>query len=176
MDVRAYMVPKNELLEWCSQVLDLEVTRLEHCTSGAIYCQLLDAYYGNNAINLSKVNFLAKIDYEIVSNYKQLQLGLNKAGIEKYIDVERLAKGSQSDNLEFLQWLYHECRRKGRNPNYYYNARERRALCKGGDTKEIPLPFSMASNFIPASTTLFPHPCKRARIVVGQTLTVDVCR
>mmetsp|Transcript_40481 Transcript_40481/g.114652 ORF Transcript_40481/g.114652 Transcript_40481/m.114652 type:complete len:1188 (-) Transcript_40481:257-3820(-) len=154
MDDRAYNVPKTELLEWTNQVLELQVSRLEQCASGAVFCQLFDAYT-TGKVNMSKVNFAAVFDYEFVSNYKQLQIGFNKAGVEKYIDVERLVKGHPSENLEFLQWLYHFCRRTGRTPGY--NPVERRASSKGGELLELPLPHSTSSRtFTPVTASNSP--------------------
>ena len=154
MDDRAYNVPKTELLEWTNQVLELQLSRLEQCASGAVFCQLFDAYTVGK-VNMSKVNFAAVFDYEFVSNYKQLQIGFNKAGIEKYIDVERLVKGHPAENLEFLQWLYHFCRRTGRTPGY--NPVERRTASKGGELVDLPLPHSISSKtFTPVTASNSP--------------------
>mmetsp|Transcript_21663 Transcript_21663/g.55568 ORF Transcript_21663/g.55568 Transcript_21663/m.55568 type:complete len:1179 (+) Transcript_21663:358-3894(+) len=135
----AYTVPKNELLEWANRLLELQLTRLEQFASGAVYCQLFDAYH-TGKLNMAKVNFAAVFDYEFVTNYKQLQIGLNKMEVDKNIDVERLIKGHPSENLEFLQWLYYYCRRTGKSAGY--TARERRSASRGGNLAELPLPHS----------------------------------
>lgn len=43
-------------------------------------------------LNLSKVNWKAKTDYEFISNLKILQGGFSKVGIKKYLEVEKLSK------------------------------------------------------------------------------------
>lgn len=38
---------KTELLEWVNGLLQLQLSRLEQFASGAVFCQLLDAYFPN---------------------------------------------------------------------------------------------------------------------------------
>lgn len=45
---------KAELLEWINGLLQLNLSRLEQFASGAVFCQLLDAYF-SDAIAMSKV-------------------------------------------------------------------------------------------------------------------------
>lgn len=45
---------KTELLEWVNGLLQLQLTKLEQFSSGAVFCQLLDAYF-QDAIPMNKV-------------------------------------------------------------------------------------------------------------------------
>lgn len=36
---------------------------------------------------------------------KLIQLSLDKAGINKKIEIEKLAKGKVQENMQFIQWL-----------------------------------------------------------------------
>ena len=87
---------------------------------GALYCQIFDAIHPGY-VQMKKVQWGARLDYEFLPNYKLLQKGFLQAGIAKPIEVERLMKGRYQDNLEFCQFLM------------YYFTREFRA---GSDGRE----------------------------------------
>ena len=95
---------RGELLSWVNELLKTNLTKIEHLGTGAIYCQLIDLLYPGK-IQLAKVNWKAKYDYEFVSNFKLLQQGFTKLGIMRNIEVEKLVKCKYQDNLEFLQWF-----------------------------------------------------------------------
>lgn len=65
---------------------------------------MLDLLYPGK-VQLGKVNFKAKNDYEYINNFKILQQYFTKFGIMKNIEVEKLIKCKYQDNLEFLQWF-----------------------------------------------------------------------
>jgi RP/EB family microtubule-associated protein len=86
----------------------------------------MDAIYPGK-VNMSKVNFAAKLEYEYVSNFKILQTLLEKVGNIKVVPVDKLIKGKYQDNLEFLQWIYsYYCTNGGSVESY--DAEKRRAL------------------------------------------------
>ena len=102
----AFFVSKGVILEWMNELLDvsdyqtisslrcclthlvfqLNLSKIEQCATGAVYCQIMDAIYPGT-FNLSKVKWGAKFDYEYVENYKVLQSAFDKNGIKKHIDV-----------------------------------------------------------------------------------------
>jgi microtubule-associated protein, RP/EB family len=104
----AYFTGRKEILEWINSTLDLGVTKIESTCTGAIACQLLDAHFPGN-VQMAKVNWEARNDYEYVNNYKILQAALAKLNISKTADIEKLSRGKYQDNLEFMQWFKGYC-------------------------------------------------------------------
>ncbi|KAI8803012.1 EB1 protein [Cladochytrium replicatum] len=126
---------RTELLTWVNDLLSLNITKLEHCGSGAAYCQVFDSIYGD--IPVGKVKFTGKREYEHIHNYKILQSAFNNHGVDKIIPVERLVKCKYQDNLDFLQWM------KKYWDTYYpggvYDAVQRRETASTtGDAAESP--------------------------------------
>lgn len=82
----AFFVSKNEIFNWINELLQVKVNRIEQFASGNLYCQILDVLYPGK-INLSKVNWKAKLEWEFVNNFKLLQQSFLKCNIKKYIEV-----------------------------------------------------------------------------------------
>ena len=82
----AYFVPKKELLKWIWTVLDLEMVCIQDLGAGSVYCQLLDAAFGQK-VAMNKVNWKAKFEYEWINNLKIFQQTLDKLNISKKINV-----------------------------------------------------------------------------------------
>lgn len=123
---------RQELVNWVNSLLDLSITKVEQCGTGAIYCQLLDTIYMD--VPMSKVKFNVNTEYQYLNNFKVLQLCFTKHRIERPIPVERLVKCRFQDNLEFLQWFkkYWEANFSGQE--YDPNARRKGQPTAGGPT------------------------------------------
>ncbi len=102
---KAYFASKTELLTWVSTVLDLEFKDIDQASTGAIFCQLLDAAHPGS-VRMNKVNWKAKLETEFINNLKIFQQGLSNNNIDKPINISRLAKCKHQEILELLQWLY----------------------------------------------------------------------
>jgi len=94
---------RTELLAWLNDLLQINYTKVEQCGTGAAHCQIIDSVFGD--VQMGKVKFAAKHEYEYVANYKVLQTAFDKHKIDKIIPIERLTKCKFQDNLEFLQWM-----------------------------------------------------------------------
>lgn len=129
----AYFVGKNILIDWLNNFLEIHIDKVEQCANGAIYCNLWDALHPGT-IPMSRVDFTVKHEYDYTKNWKLLQNGFQKAGIEKVIPVQRLIKARYQDNLEFLQWMYKYSRDtyNGDPDEPTYDAIGRRSKSKGG--------------------------------------------
>ena len=110
---KGYFSQKSELLTWASSILDLEITCFEQTSTGAIFCQILDACHPGS-VRMNKVNWEANCETQYIANFKIFQQGLDKNNINKSIDINRLANGKINDLNELLQWLY----------GYYYNYKD----------------------------------------------------
>jgi len=94
----------KNLLEWIKITYKIELKNIEHCCTGAVYCQILDSIHPGK-VKMNKVNWKAKLEHEFTSNFKILQEAFSEIGIIKNIEISSLTKGKLNDNLEFLQWL-----------------------------------------------------------------------
>lgn len=130
----AFFVGRNELISWVNGLLGLNLTKVEQCASGAVYCQIMDACH-NGVVPMHRVNFEAKGEHEYVNNYKVLQVVFERLKIARNVEVTRLVKGRPLDNLEFLQWMkcyYDKTTGGGALVDGGYDAEERRAHARGG--------------------------------------------
>ncbi|ETW52255.1 hypothetical protein PFUGPA_05868 [Plasmodium falciparum Palo Alto/Uganda] len=143
----SYFVSRKELIEWVNRYLKLNITKVEQCSNGAIYIQLLDILFPNKSV-LHKAKWNAKMEYECIINYKLIQSVFNKLGIKKYMDVDKLIKGKYQDNFEFLQWFKSFFERIVDYNNEQvinYDPIERRKLCLLGERGD----YKQLNNYLP---------------------------
>ncbi|GJN67651.1 calponin-like actin-binding protein [Purpureocillium lilacinum] len=93
---------RQELVQWLNSLLQLNITKVEQCGTGAALCQVFDSIYMD--VPMSKVKFNANGEWAYIQNFKVLQNIFAKKQIDKPIPVEALIKCKMQDNLEFLQW------------------------------------------------------------------------
>ncbi|KAF7542528.1 hypothetical protein G7Z17_g11495 [Cylindrodendrum hubeiense] len=93
---------RQELIQWLNSLLQLNITKVEQCGTGAALCQVFDSIYMD--VPMSKVKFNVNSEYLYIQNFKVLQNAFTKHQIDKPIPVSGLIKCKMQDNLEFLQW------------------------------------------------------------------------
>ncbi|KLO89647.1 putative EB1-like protein [Fusarium fujikuroi] len=93
---------RQELVAWLNSLLQLNITKVEQCGTGAALCQVFDSIYMD--VPMSKVKFNVNSEYLYIQNFKVLQNTFTKHQIDKPIPVSALIKCKMQDNLEFLQW------------------------------------------------------------------------
>ncbi|KAI9844316.1 MAG: hypothetical protein M1838_002221 [Thelocarpon superellum] len=93
---------RQELLAWLNNLLQLNITKVEQCGTGAAICQVFDSIYLD--IPMSRVKFNVNTEYAYLQNFKILQNCFTKHQIDRIVAVEQLIKCKMQDNLEFLQW------------------------------------------------------------------------
>ncbi|CAD2086091.1 EB1 homolog, putative [Plasmodium vinckei lentum] len=142
-----FVVSRKELIEWVNSFLKLNITKIEQCSNGAIYIQLLDILFPNKSV-LHKAKWNAKMEYECIVNYKLIQSVFNKLGIKKDMDIDKLIKGKYQDNLEFLQWFKAFFERFVDYNNEQianYDPMERRKICILGERGD----YKLLNNYMP---------------------------
>mmetsp|Transcript_168397 Transcript_168397/g.541017 ORF Transcript_168397/g.541017 Transcript_168397/m.541017 type:complete len:285 (+) Transcript_168397:107-961(+) len=104
-----FFVSRSELLAWANNLLKLNLSKVEQCANGAVYCQVIDACHPG-MVQMKKVNWSARDEHQCIPNFKVLQQTFDKVGIQRHIEVDKLVRGKYQDNLEMLQWIktYHE--------------------------------------------------------------------
>eukprot|EP00111_Clytia_hemisphaerica_P023667 TCONS_00069759-protein len=95
---------RHEMLTWINDSLQSNFTKIEQMASGAAYCQFLDMLF-ENCVPMKKVKVQAKLEHEYIVNWKLLQNGFKKVGVDKTIPVDKLIKARFQDNFEFCQWF-----------------------------------------------------------------------
>ncbi|KAF7561862.1 hypothetical protein G7046_g2277 [Stylonectria norvegica] len=93
---------EQELVQWLNSLLQLNITKVEQCGTGAALCQVFDSIYMD--VPMSKVKFNVNSEYLYIQNFKVLQNAFTKHQVDKPIPVSALVKCKMQDNLEFLQW------------------------------------------------------------------------
>ncbi|KAI0887619.1 calponin homology domain-containing protein [Annulohypoxylon maeteangense] len=93
---------RQELVQWLNSLLQLNMTKVEQCGTGAALCQVFDSIFLD--VPMSRVKFNVNSEYAYIQNFKVLQNTFTKHRVEKPIPVEALSKCKMQDNLEFLQW------------------------------------------------------------------------
>jgi len=93
---------RQELVAWLNNLLQLNITKVEQCGTGAALCQIFDSIYLD--VPMSRVKFNVNTEYAYLQNFKILQNCFTKHGIDRPVNVEQLVKCKMQDNLEFLQW------------------------------------------------------------------------
>lgn len=94
---------RQELVSWLNSLLQLNITKVEQCGTGAALCQVFDSIFLD--IPMSRVKFNVNTEYAYIQNFKVLQNSFAKHSVNKPIPVEALSKCKMQDNLEFLQWV-----------------------------------------------------------------------
>ncbi|KAI1213202.1 calponin homology domain-containing protein [Annulohypoxylon truncatum] len=93
---------RQELIQWLNSLLQLNMTKVEQCGTGAALCQVFDSIFLD--VPMSRVKFNVNSEYAYIQNFKVLQNTFAKHHVDKPIPVEALSKCKMQDNLEFLQW------------------------------------------------------------------------
>lgn len=93
---------RQELVQWLNSLLQLNITKVEQCGTGAALCQVFDSIFLD--VPMARVKFNVNSEYAYIQNFKILQNTFAKHQVDKPIPVAALVKCKMQDNLEFLQW------------------------------------------------------------------------
>uniref|UniRef100_A0A3Q3GW95 Microtubule-associated protein RP/EB family member 1 n=1 Tax=Kryptolebias marmoratus TaxID=37003 RepID=A0A3Q3GW95_KRYMA len=137
---------RHDMLVWINESLQMNLTKIEMLCTGAVYCQFMDMLFPNS-VPLKKVKFGAKLEHEYIHNFKLLQVGFKKMGVDKIIPVDKLVKGKFQDNFEFVQWF-----KKFFDANYDGKEYDPVAARQGQDAMSASSPSPSALNKPPKKT------------------------
>ncbi|KAF2210903.1 hypothetical protein CERZMDRAFT_113054 [Cercospora zeae-maydis SCOH1-5] len=93
---------RQELLAWVNGLLQLNLTKVEQCGTGAAYCQIYDSIFLD--VPMGRVKFNVNAEYAYLENFKILSNTFRKHHVDRPLPTEQLVKCKMQDNLEFLQW------------------------------------------------------------------------
>jgi RP/EB family microtubule-associated protein len=163
----AYFVGRKEIIEYLNNQLDLSLEKIEQTASGAVACQLMDKFFPGS-VQMKRVNWEAKSDFQFIENYKILQAAFTTCNIQKHIDVDRLIRAKYQDNLEFCQWLKAFFEQVSSNASAHnsdhYEPLARRMLGKGGTRLE--------PHFMPLKLSRRPHTTSGVAIQMNEIQSV----
>ncbi|XP_054912969.1 microtubule-associated protein RP/EB family member 1-like isoform X1 [Poeciliopsis prolifica] len=137
---------RHDMLVWINESLQMNLTKIEMLCTGAVYCQFIDMLFPGS-VPLKKVKFGAKLEHEYIHNFKLLQVGFKKMGVDKIIPVDKLVKGKFQDNFEFVQWF-----KKFFDANYDGKEYDPVAMRQGQETLSMNSPTTSALNKLPKKT------------------------
>lgn len=135
---------RQELLAWLNNLLQLNVTKVEQCGTGAALCQVFDSIYYD--VPMARVKFNANTEYAYLQNFKILQNIFAKHAVDRPIPVEALIKCKMQDNLEFLQWTK-------RYWDQYYPGHDYDPLARRKGAGSLPNTGAPAPRAAPAAST-----------------------
>jgi len=156
---------RQELLNWLNSLLQLNITRVEQCGTGAAFCQVFDSIYGD--VPMHKVKFNARSEYEYINNLKVLTVYFAQKNIDRPIHIERLVKCKMQDNLEFLQWTKRFWDQNYPGGDYDALSRRKGAPAVIGGTPKEPIRSNVGANAAKRGTTPTVGGAARTRTPLG---------
>jgi len=73
---------RHDMLLWVNDCLQSHFTKIEELCTGAAYCQFMDMLFPGSVM-LKKVKFKTNLEHEYIQNFKTLQAGFKKMGVDK---------------------------------------------------------------------------------------------
>lgn len=74
-----------ELLAWLNELVETDYPKVEMCSDGIAYCQVLDAIHPGGTVPLHKLNFNAKNKDDFTRNLKVLDDVVLKLKLQKQV-------------------------------------------------------------------------------------------
>lgn len=125
-NVTSENLSRHDMLLWVNDCLSASFSKIEELCTGAAYCQFMDMLFPGS-VPLKRVKFKTNLEHEYIQNFKVLQAGFKKMGVEKIVPIDKLVKGRFQDNFEFLQWF-----KKFFDANYQGNTGYDPVISRGG--------------------------------------------
>jgi hypothetical protein len=86
-------IGRLELLAWLNELAETDYAKIENCSDGVGYAQVIDAVAPELSIKLEKLNFNVKNMEDKAKNLKMFVSQVKKMGLPFHIEVSKLAAG-----------------------------------------------------------------------------------
>ncbi|KAJ9457841.1 Kinesin-like protein klpA [Diplonema papillatum] len=167
------------LLQWLNDKLETKMAKINEMADGWQYCQLLDMAFAK-AVPLSRVCFKPRNEDQKLANFKLVLTFLEKQHAEfpsGSIDVQKLVKGGQTHNLNFLSWFKQWIDQSGEPFDPSYQASLRRDTAKSSSKTPAKPPGTVTPRaeraVRPAASRKRPREESPHEIVVTRALDMD---
>lgn len=81
-NVTSENLSRHDMLAWVNDCLHSSFAKIEELCTGAAYCQFMDMLFPGS-VPLKRVKFKTNLEHEYIQNFKVLQAGFKKMGVEK---------------------------------------------------------------------------------------------
>lgn len=81
-NVTSENLSRHDMLAWVNDCLHSNFAKIEELCTGAAYCQFMDMLFPGS-VPLKRVKFKTNLEHEYIQNFKVLQAGFKKMGVEK---------------------------------------------------------------------------------------------
>eukprot|EP01025_Chloroclados_australasicus_P038439 TRINITY_DN3959_c0_g1_i2.p1 TRINITY_DN3959_c0_g1~~TRINITY_DN3959_c0_g1_i2.p1 ORF type:complete len:1321 (-),score=144.62 TRINITY_DN3959_c0_g1_i2:329-4291(-) len=136
----------KDLLNWVNNLLELNLQGLNELANGAVFCQILDSFFPNEA-DVKHINYFAADETASVKNFKILQKYFRRSKIQRNVgDISLLTNGNKSQLLDLLKYLREFVRKEQRIYSKSTNSqgrpkvdpKQRRSLTMYGGSDVLP--------------------------------------
>lgn len=83
-NVTSENLSRHDMLAWVNDCLQSNFAKIEELCTGAAYCQFMDMLFPGS-VPIKRVKFKTNLEHEYIQNFKVLQAGFKKMGVEKVI-------------------------------------------------------------------------------------------
>eukprot|EP00922_Rhytidocystis_sp_ex-Travisia-forbesii_P073053 GHVS01108897.1.p1 GENE.GHVS01108897.1~~GHVS01108897.1.p1 ORF type:complete len:263 (+),score=43.19 GHVS01108897.1:182-970(+) len=106
MSLTNYRPSRFVLLSWLNNLLNLDYIRIEQCTDGLAYAQILASLHPDGGIPLHLFNWAAESPWDCARNLMFVAEAVNRLDLPFEFDAEKLSKGRLLEHLQTLRSFY----------------------------------------------------------------------
>lgn len=81
-NVTSENLSRHDMLAWVNDCLQSNFAKIEELCTGAAYCQFMDMLFPNS-VPMKRIKFKTNLEHEYIQNFKILQAGFKKMGVDK---------------------------------------------------------------------------------------------
>jgi len=103
--MKAKNLGRLELLAWLNELIDSDYPKIENCSDGIAYCQILDSIFPGHSqtIQLPRLNFNAKNKADFTRNLKVFEDAVKKLNLPFTVpSLDQLSNGKFQYNMECI--------------------------------------------------------------------------